>query len=73
MSSRYTIESITLDRLKQKKIPIIDRDLSDPPGIRTRNLLLRRQLLYPVELADHFVVSPTGLYALKQNLFATAY
>ncbi len=27
--------------------------LCDPPGTRTRNLLLRRQLLYPIELADH--------------------
>jgi hypothetical protein len=26
----------------------------DPGGSRTHNLLLRRQLLYPVELRDHF-------------------
>ena len=29
--------------------------LCDPLGTRTRNLLLRRQLLYPIELADHLL------------------
>ncbi len=38
---------------------------SDPPGTRTRNLLLRRQLLYPIELADHFSV----IFKLDVNLF----
>jgi hypothetical protein len=28
--------------------------LRDPDWIRTNDLLLRRQLLYPTELPDHF-------------------
>ena len=42
---------------KAQKKPSLSTDrkglTSDPAGTRTPNLLLRRELLYPVELRDH--------------------
>ncbi len=36
---------------------MVSRPLSDPVGTRTQNRLLRRQMLYPVELRDHAPLS----------------
>ena len=46
--------SLTFVRAEQDTI-------SDPDRIRTCDLLLRRQLLYPAELRDQFVVVGAGI------------
>jgi hypothetical protein len=45
--------------------PRIKRDFCDPDWIRTNDLLLRRQLLYPTELPD---LLKSGKYKRIQNI-----
>ena len=48
--------ALTKQKLKTLTISTIIRvSLCDPDAIRTRDLLLRRQLLYPAELRNHFL------------------
>ena len=42
-------------------------NLCDPDWIRTNDLLLRRQLLYPTELPDHFFKCAANLRHFFKN------
>ena len=42
--------------------------LGDPDWIRTNDLLLRRQLLYPAELRDQFFIESLQIYNLRSTI-----
>ena len=50
----YPVDFFYRDIPPKKKSEIALTLLCDPVWIRTKDLLLRRQLLYPAELRDHF-------------------
>ena len=44
---------LCLKSVKKEKVSVLKPSLGDSAATRTQNLLLRRQLLYPVELRNH--------------------
>ena len=54
---------------------IADRDISDffcdPDAIRTRDRLLRRQMLYPAELPDPFCDCKVTLFSTCKQIFSS--
>ena len=56
--------------LENEKVPELLLRLCDPVGARTRDLLLRRQLLYPTELPDRPCLRFAGA---KVDIFSQLY
>jgi hypothetical protein len=66
LTERESEEKILINKIYDHAF----RNFCDPPGTRTRNLLLRRQLLYPIELADqHIFIWPPANFGAERGGF----